>query len=83
MHDPSSCGSGPGEFAIGWELGSVGGHGTIGHPGVVYGYTTQITLVPDSKLGVVVFTNGRTDPGGLANEMLTALLAPVRAAAGG
>jgi len=82
MHAAGSRGSGPGDFAIGWELGGVGGHATIGHPGVVYGFTTQITLVPDTKLGVAVFTNGRTDPGAIANEILAALLPPVSAAAG-
>jgi CubicO group peptidase (beta-lactamase class C family) len=81
MHDPSSRG-GPSDFAIGWELGSVSGHGTIGHPGVVYGFTTQITLIPDSKLGVAVFTNGRTDPASIANQALSTLLPSVRAAAG-
>jgi CubicO group peptidase (beta-lactamase class C family) len=74
---------GPSDFAIGWELGGVAGHATIGHPGIVYGFTTQVTLVPDSKLGVAVFTNGRTDPATIANMMLAALLPPVRSAAGG
>jgi CubicO group peptidase (beta-lactamase class C family) len=81
MRSPDSRG-GPSDFAIGWELGSVAGHSTIGHPGVVYGFTTQITLVPDSKLGVAVFTNGRTDPSGIAAIALGALLGPVRQAAG-
>jgi CubicO group peptidase (beta-lactamase class C family) len=72
---------GPSDFAIGWELGSIAGHSTIGHPGVVYGFTTQITLIPDAKLGVAVFTNGRTDPAGIASLALTTLLGSVRDAA--
>jgi len=80
MHSPESRG-GPSDFAIGWEFGSLAGHGTIGHPGIVYGFTTQITLIPDSKLGVAVFTNGRTDPAGIANMALASLVAPVRSAA--
>jgi CubicO group peptidase (beta-lactamase class C family) len=82
MHNAASRGSGPGDFAIGWEVGSLGDHTTIGHPGVVYGFTTQLSLVPESKLGVAVFTNGRTDPAALADEILSALLGPVAEAAG-
>jgi CubicO group peptidase (beta-lactamase class C family) len=85
VQEMRSAGSrgGPSDFAIGWELGSLGGHATTGHPGIVYGFTTQITLMPDAKLGVAVFTNGRTDPAGLANMALTSLRAPVQAAASG
>jgi len=83
MHSAASRGKAPGDFALGWELGNIGGSSTIGHPGVVYGFTTQITLAPAAKLGVAVFTNGRTDPGAMANEMLAALLPPVLEAAGG
>ncbi len=82
MQDPASRG-GPSDFGIGWEFGSVSGHETIGHPGVVYGFNTQITLVPDSRLGVAVFTNGRTNPSAVAGQVLTTLLPAVRAAAGG
>jgi hypothetical protein len=55
-------------------LSSVSGHATAGHPGIVYGFTTQITMAPDAKLGVAVFTNGRTDPAALCNMILAALL---------
>ena len=83
MHNPGSRGGGPGDFAIGWETGAVAGHATIGHPGIVYGFSTQITLIPDAKLGVAVFANGRGDPGSMANEILAGLLPSVLDAAGG
>lgn len=77
MRDPASRSSSVSDFAIGWELGSVAGHASIGHPGVVYGFTTQVTAVPDMKLGVAVFTNSRTDPSIIANQVLSALIPPV------
>lgn len=62
--------------AIGWRLSRVGGHVAIGHGGGVPGFTTQILLVPDLKLGVAVFANIGTDPHSIARGALE-LLIPV------
>jgi CubicO group peptidase (beta-lactamase class C family) len=80
MRSPASRISPASDFAIGWELGTVDGQASIGHPGVVYGFTTQITLVPDLKLGVAVFTNARTNPASIADQILDELISPVHSA---
>ncbi|MGI8549595.1 MAG: serine hydrolase domain-containing protein [Dehalococcoidia bacterium] len=80
MRQAASKGSNVGPFAIGWQLSSNSGYSTIGHPGVVFGFTTQIVLLPELKLGVAVFTNGRTDPESLSNEILAALIPAIKRA---
>ena len=65
-----------GGTAIGWRLARSGGSVTIGHGGGVPGFTTQITLVPTLKLGLIVFTNTGTDPLALARTALDLLIPP-------
>ncbi len=59
---------------IGWMLGRLLDRTTIGHGGGIPGYRTDITLVPDLKLGVAVFTNSSGDPNKLARSALEVLL---------
>ena len=59
---------------IGWMLGRLHDRTTIGHGGGIPGYRTDITLVPDLKLGVAVFTNSSGDPNKLARSALEVLL---------
>lgn len=80
MRSPASRVSLASDFAVGWELGGVGGHASIGHPGVVYGFATQVTIVPDMKLGIAVFTNSRTNPSLIADDALRTLIPPVSGA---
>ena len=68
--------------AIGWRLARTAGRVTISHGGGVHGFTTQIMLVPDLKLGVAVFTNTGTDPQSISRaalELLIPIFARVRA----
>ncbi len=44
-------------YGLGWFLREYRGHKVVGHTGGLPGYVSQVTLVPDMKLGVVVLTN--------------------------
>ena len=49
----------PGEqtgYGIGFRLGTLDGHRSIGHDGAIYGYATTLQALPDEKLGVIVVT---------------------------
>lgn len=41
-------------YGIGFRIGSVNGHRSIGHGGAIYGFATALAALPDDKLGVVV-----------------------------
>jgi CubicO group peptidase (beta-lactamase class C family) len=41
-------------YGIGFRLGEIDGHATVGHGGAVYGFATQVIGLPQEKLGVVV-----------------------------
>jgi serine beta-lactamase-like protein LACTB len=41
-------------FGIGFALGELDGHRRIGHGGAIYGFATDVSALPDDKLGVVV-----------------------------
>jgi CubicO group peptidase (beta-lactamase class C family)/D-alanyl-D-alanine dipeptidase len=41
-------------FGIGFNLGLLDGHRTIGHDGAIYGFATTLLMLPDDSLGVVV-----------------------------
>jgi D-alanyl-D-alanine dipeptidase len=68
-------------FGIGFEIGRLDGHRTVGHGGATYGFATQLLALPDDSLGVVVTatldaTNGVTNRvAGLAARMLLDLRA--------
>ena len=46
-----------GGFGLGFALGKLGAHQAIGHSGAVYGHSTALLYLPDSRLGVVVLAN--------------------------
>ena len=46
----------PGNFGIGFMLGSLDGHRVVGHGGAVYGFATELEFLPDEKLGAVAVT---------------------------
>jgi CubicO group peptidase (beta-lactamase class C family)/D-alanyl-D-alanine dipeptidase len=56
MWKPQFSSSAPRNFGLGFQLGSLDGHRTISHSGAIYGFATQLTGLPDQKLGVVVIT---------------------------
>ena len=48
--------------ALGWAVGSHGGHRTLGHSGADPGFGSRVVLVPDRRTGVVVLANSNTVP---------------------
>src|SRR2546430_8566614 len=49
------------EDGLGWRLRDYGGRKIVSHTGSLAGMSSQITLVPAEKLGVVVLTNSEAD----------------------
>ncbi|MEX0643358.1 MAG: serine hydrolase [Pirellulales bacterium] len=47
-----AMGGDPNTYGIGFRLGELDGHRTLGHGGAVYGYATQFTGMPDERIGV-------------------------------
>lgn len=43
-----------GGFGIGFSIGELAGQRRIGHGGAIYGFSTDLAFLPDSKVGVVV-----------------------------
>src|SRR5262249_35658348 len=41
-------------FGIGFHINDLEGHRRVGHGGAIYGFATELDLLPDDKLGVVV-----------------------------
>lgn len=44
-------------YGLGWFLEEYSGRKIISHTGGVNGFVTSVTLVPEEKLGIIVFTN--------------------------
>jgi len=44
-------------YGLGFSIGKLSGHKTIGHSGAVYGHSAWLRAVPEHKVGVVVLTN--------------------------
>ncbi len=44
-------------YGLGWGLSDVKGYKQASHTGGLAGIVTQVTLIPDIKLGIIVFTN--------------------------
>lgn len=47
-------------YALGWRASDYRGHWTIGHTGTLSGAMSQISLLPDSNLAVIVLINQST-----------------------
>lgn len=47
-------------YGLGWGLSDENGHKVATHTGGLLGIVTQVTLIPDLKLGIIVFTNQQT-----------------------
>ncbi|OQP67168.1 hypothetical protein A3860_02065 [Niastella vici] len=63
-------------YGLGWFMEEYSGRKIVSHTGGVNGFVTSVTLVPEEKLGILVFTN--TDANrfyeSLKNEILDAYL---------
>jgi hypothetical protein len=44
-------------YGLGWFLADVKGYKQASHTGGLAGIVTQVTLIPEMKLGIIVFTN--------------------------
>ena len=44
-------------YGLGWRLTDVSGYLQASHTGGLSGIVTQVTLIPEMKLGIIVFTN--------------------------
>ena len=44
-------------YGLGWFLGDVNGHFQAAHTGGLSGIVTQVTILPEMKLGIIVLTN--------------------------
>ena len=65
-------------FGLGFGISDMDGHRRIGHGGAIYGFATQLSFLPEEKIGVVVVTtkdvaNGVTSR--IADLALKAMLA--------
>src|SRR5690349_21120149 len=73
-------------YGIGFRVGTLDGHRSVGHDGAIYGFATTLEALPDEKLGVVVVTtrdgsNAAVDEIGVA--ALRAMLAARASGANG
>ncbi|MDX2193647.1 MAG: serine hydrolase, partial [Gemmatimonadales bacterium] len=79
MWQPAFPGAQERAFGIGFVLGDLAGRRRIGHGGAIYGFATELAVLPEDGLGVVVAiaTDGANAIAGrLADEaLLTALAA--------
>lgn len=44
-------------FGIGFILGELDGEKTVAHGGAIYGFATQLKILPDQNIGVAIATN--------------------------
>ena len=49
------------QYALGWRLRDYQGRKLVSHTGGLAGMSSQITLVPAEKLGIVILTNSESD----------------------
>ena len=49
------------EYALGWRLRDYQGRKIVSHTGGLAGMSSQITLVPAEKLGILILTNSESD----------------------
>ena len=64
-------------YGLGFSIGMLDGRRRIGHGGAIYGFATELAMLPDEKVGVIVMTsrdvaNAITDA--IADAALRAML---------
>jgi CubicO group peptidase (beta-lactamase class C family) len=59
-------------YGLGWFLREYRGHKFVGHTGGLPGYVSQVTLIPDMKLAVIVLTN--QESGGMFSSVTYRIL---------
>lgn len=61
-------------YGLGWVVGAYGGQRTIWHSGGTLGFSSLVTFLPESELGVVVLTNGSGNAGQMIYAVVFRLL---------
>ena len=69
-------------FGIAFRVGKFRNHKSVGHMGAVYGHTSSVALLPESKTGVVLLSNEDIAIGPLVNLTNLALSLMVEAKLG-
>lgn len=44
-------------YGIGFSMGTLDGHRRVGHGGAIYGFSTQLSVLPEQQVGVVVMAS--------------------------
>ncbi|MDD3033678.1 MAG: serine hydrolase [Bacteroidales bacterium] len=44
-------------YALGWRVNDINGYKQVSHTGGLAGVVTQVTMIPELKLGIIVLTN--------------------------
>lgn len=57
VHGPTAYNTNFSAYGLGWGLSDVKGYLQASHTGGLAGIVTQVTLIPELKLGIIVFTN--------------------------
>ena len=57
MWEPQFAEQTGGRYGIGFRLGELMGRRTVGHGGAVYGFATDLLMLPDDGIGVAVTSN--------------------------
>jgi CubicO group peptidase (beta-lactamase class C family)/D-alanyl-D-alanine dipeptidase len=55
-------------YGIGFNIGGLDGHRSVGHGGAIYGFATELAALPDEKIGVAVVTT--TDIANIVSERI-------------
>lgn len=75
MHSPVYIGKKwMGGTGIGWHISNTMGHTISSHRGGIPGFTTDVVVVRDIKLGIAVFTNAFPQPNEIAVRLLESLV---------
>ncbi len=59
-------------YGLGWGLRDYRGHKYVSHTGGLPGYVSEVSMIPDAKLGVVVLTN--QEAGGILGTIVHRIL---------
>ncbi|MGZ9810468.1 serine hydrolase domain-containing protein [Pseudoroseicyclus sp. H15] len=75
---PEGYAGGQKGYGLGFGVGTMDGWSSVGHGGAVYGYATQMTLLPEAGLSVLVFNTldfANQISTRIANDLLRVVLA--------
>lgn len=51
----------PSGYGLGWEIDAYRGHKQVHHGGVLEGFFSEVSFLPNEKIGIVILTNSSTD----------------------